>query len=178
MAIFGELGSLGHLFKKTQALEVLHAYLKEVMQKGSGANQRVLNLDPNTEFQTPLGHGIFSIEQSYCLEHAKESEKGFFESHQQYVDFQLIIKGVEGAKVVGINQATIKTPYDEKRDLIVYEPVSEASFLRLDAGMMAIFFESDAHALRFYGESFEKYRAEPIFKAVVKVPKGLIKLKL
>ncbi|MCQ2940535.1 YhcH/YjgK/YiaL family protein [Helicobacter pylori] len=178
MAIFGELSSLGHLFKKTQELEILHAYLKDVMQKGSGANQRILSLDPNTEFQVPLGHGIFSIEQSYCLEHARESEKGFFESHQQYVDFQLIIKGVEGAKVADINQATIKTPYDEKRDLIVYEPVSEASFLRLDAGMLAIFFESDAHALRFYGESFEKYREEPIFKAVVKAPKGLIKLKL
>ncbi|GAA7394141.1 YhcH/YjgK/YiaL family protein [Helicobacter pylori] len=178
MAIFGELSSLGHLFKKTQALEILHAYLKDVMQKGSGANQRVLNLEPNTEFQTPLGHGIFSIEQSYCLEHARESEKGFFESHKQYVDFQLIIKGVEGAKVVDINQATIKTPYDEKKDLIVYEPAAEASFLRLNAGMLAIFFESDAHALRFYEESFEKYREGPIFKAVVKVPKGLIKLKL
>ncbi|GAA9228536.1 YhcH/YjgK/YiaL family protein [Helicobacter pylori] len=169
---------MGICLKKTQELEILHAYLKDVMQKGSGANQRVLNLASNTEFQTPLGHGIFSIEQSYCLEHARESEKGFFESHKQYVDFQLIIKGVEGAKVVGINQAVVKTPYDEKRDLIVYEPVSEASFLRLDAGMMAIFFENDAHALRFYGESFEKYKAEPIFKAVVKVPKGLIKLKL
>ncbi|MFP6030699.1 YhcH/YjgK/YiaL family protein [Helicobacter pylori] len=178
MAIFGELGSLGHLFKKTQELEILHAYLKDVMQKGSKANQRVLNLDPNTEFQVPLGHGIFSIEQSYCLEHAKESEKGFFESHQQYVDFQLIVKGVEGAKVVDTKKAVIKTPYNEKRDLIVYEPVKEASFLRLDAGMLAIFFESDVHALRFYGESFEKYREEPIFKAVVKAPKGLIKLKL
>ncbi|WQW44262.1 YhcH/YjgK/YiaL family protein [Helicobacter pylori] len=178
MAVFGELGSLGHLFKKTQELEILHEYLKDVMQQGSEANQRVLNLDPNTEFQAPLGHGIFSIEQSYCLEHARESEKGFFESHRQYVDFQLIIKGVEGAKVADINRAVIKTPYDEKKDLIVYEPVQEASFLRLDAGMLAIFFESDAHALRFYGESFEKYREEPIFKAVVKVPKGLIKLKL
>ncbi len=178
MAIFGELGSLGHLFKKTQELEILHEYLKDVMQKSSKANQRVLNLNPNTEFQVPLGHGIFSIEQSYCLEHARESEKGFFESHRQYVDFQLIIKGVEGAKVADINRAVIKTPYDEKRDLIVYEPVSEASFLRLNAGMLAIFFESDVHALRFYGESFEKYREEPIFKAVVKMPKGLIKLKL
>ncbi|MFS7887757.1 YhcH/YjgK/YiaL family protein [Helicobacter pylori] len=178
MAVFGELGSIGHLFKKTQELEILHGYLQDVMQKGSKANQRVLNLNPNTEFQTPLGHGIFSIEQSYCLEHAKESEKGFFESHQQYVDFQLIVKGVEGAKVADINRAVIKTSYDEKRDLIVYEPVSEASFLRLNAGMLAIFFESDAYALRFYGESFEKYREEPIFKAVVKAPKGLIKLKL
>ncbi|MGL2440853.1 YhcH/YjgK/YiaL family protein [Helicobacter pylori] len=178
MAIFGELSSLGHLFKKTQELEILHAYLKEIMQKGSGANQRVLDLNPNTEFQAPLGHGIFSIEQSYCLEHVKESERGFFESHKQYVDFQLIVKGVEGAKVADINRAVIKTPYDEKRDLIVYESVQEASFLRLDAGMLAIFFESDAHALRFYGESFEKYREEPIFKAVVKAPKGLIKLKL
>ncbi|RKU94148.1 YhcH/YjgK/YiaL family protein [Helicobacter pylori] len=178
MAIFGELSSLGHLFKKTQELEILHAYLKEIMQQGSGVNQRVLNLDPNTEFQVPLGHGIFSIEQSYCLEYARESEKGFFESHRQYVDFQLIIKGVEGAKVTDINRAVIKTPYDEKRDLIVYEPVSEASFLRLNAGMLAIFFENDVHALRFYGESFEKYREEPIFKAVVKAPKGLIKLKL
>lgn len=178
MAIFGELSSLGHLFKKTQELEILHAYLKDVMQKGSGANQRVLNLAFNTEFQAPLGHGIFSIEQSYCLEHARESEKGFFESHKQYVDFQLIVKGVEGAKVVDTKKAVIKTPYNEKRDLIVYEPVQEASFLRLDAGMLAIFFENDVHALRFYGESFEKYKAEPIFKAVVKAPKGLIKLKL
>ncbi len=55
MAIFGELGSLGHLFKKTQALEILHEYLKDVMQKGSKANQRVLNLATNTEFQVPLG---------------------------------------------------------------------------------------------------------------------------
>lgn len=78
MAVFGELGSLGHLFKKTQELEILHGYLQDVMQKGSEANQRVLNLAINTEFQAPLGHGIFSIEQSYCLEHAKESEKGFF----------------------------------------------------------------------------------------------------
>lgn len=108
----------------------------------------------------------------------KRARKAFFESHRQYVDFQLIIKGVEGAKVVDINRAVIKTPYDEKRDLIVYEPVQEASFLRLDAGMLAIFLENDAHALRFYGESFEKYREEPIFKAVVKMPKGLIKLKL
>ncbi|MGL2617158.1 hypothetical protein ACQJ54_00825 [Helicobacter pylori] len=30
MAIFGELSSLGHLFKKTQALEILHEYLKDV----------------------------------------------------------------------------------------------------------------------------------------------------
>ncbi|GAA8245328.1 YhcH/YjgK/YiaL family protein [Helicobacter pylori] len=178
MAIFGELSSLGHLFKKTQELEILHAYLKDVMQKGSGANQRVLNLDPNTEFQAPLGHGIFSIEQSYCLEHAKESEKGFFESHKKYVDFQLVVKGVEGAKVVDISRAMVKNPYDEKRDLIVYKLVSEASFLRLNAGMLAIFFENDVHALRFYEESFEKYREEPIFKAVVKAPKGLIKLKL
>ncbi|MGL2721901.1 YhcH/YjgK/YiaL family protein [Helicobacter pylori] len=178
MAIFGELSSLGHLFKKTQALEILHEYLKEVMQKGSGANQRVLNLATNTEFQVPLGHGIFSIEQSYCLEHAKESKKGFFESHKKYVDFQLVVKGVEGAKVVDISRAMVKTPYDEKKDLIVYEPAAEVSFLRLHAGMLAIFFESDAHALRFYEESFEKYRAEPIFKAVVKAPKGLIKLKL
>lgn len=177
MAIFGELSLLGHLFKKTQALEILHEYLKDVMQKGSKANQRVLNLATNTEFQVSLGHGMFSIEQSYCLEHAKESEKGFFESHKKYVDFQLVVKGVEGAKVVGINQAVIKT-LTMKKDLIVYEPVSEASFLHLDAGMLAIFFESDVHALRFYGESFEKYRAEPIFKAVVKAPKGLIKLKL
>ncbi|WP_120938459.1 YhcH/YjgK/YiaL family protein [Helicobacter pylori] len=178
MAIFGELSSLGHLFKKTQALEILHEYLKDVMQKGSKANQRVLNLASNTEFQVPLGHGIFSIEQSYCLEHAKESEKGFFESHKKYVDFQLVIKGVEGAKVMDVSRAMVKNPYDEKKDLIVYEPAAEASFLRLNAGMLAIFFESDAHALRFYGESFEKYREEPIFKAVVKAPKGLIKLKL
>ncbi|NGP56448.1 flagellar motor switch protein, partial [Helicobacter pylori] len=51
MAIFGELSSLGHLFKKTQELEILHEYLKDVMQKGSKANQRVLNLASNTEFQ-------------------------------------------------------------------------------------------------------------------------------
>lgn len=50
MAIFGELSSLGHLFKKTQELEILHGYLQDVMQKGSEANQRVLNLAINTEF--------------------------------------------------------------------------------------------------------------------------------
>ncbi|CAJ99894.1 YhcH/YjgK/YiaL family protein [Helicobacter acinonychis] len=178
MAIFGELSSLGHSFKKTQESEILRAYLHDVMQKDSKAYQRVLNLAPNTEFQVPLEHGMFSIEQSYCLEHVRESEKGFFESHRQYVDFQLVVKGIEGAKVVDIKKATMKTPYDGKKDLIVYEPVKEASFLHLNASMLAVFFESDVHALRFYGESFEKYRTEPIFKAVVKVPKELISFAL
>lgn len=101
-----------------------------------------------------------------------------FESHRQYVDFQLIVKGVEGAKVADINRAVIKTPYDEKRDLIVYEPGSRSFFFAFRCGHAGYFLENDAHALRFYGESFEKYREEPIFKAVVKMPKGLIKLKL
>lgn len=90
----------------------------------------------------------------------------------------MIIKGVEGVKVVDINRVVIKIFYDEKRDLIVYELVSEVFFLCLNVGMLVIFLESDAYVLRFYGEFFEKYREELIFKVVVKVFKGLIKLKL
>ncbi|AFI06224.1 YhcH/YjgK/YiaL family protein [Helicobacter cetorum] len=178
MAIVGALGSLGHLFKKTQELEILHGYLKNALQKDSEICQRILSLAQNKEHRVHLGHGMFSIEQSYCLEHARESEKGFFESHEQYVDFQLIIQGTEGAKVLDRSQATLKTPYDEKKDLIVYEPACETSFLCLTKGMLAIFFENDVHALRFYDKSFERRMTEAIFKVVVKVPKGLIKFKL
>lgn len=62
--------------------------------------------------------------------------------------------------------------------MIVYELVSEVFFLCLYVGMLVIFFENDAYVLRFYGEFFEKYREELIFKVVVKAFKGLIKLKL
>ncbi|WP_104712678.1 YhcH/YjgK/YiaL family protein [Helicobacter cetorum] len=178
MAIFGKLSSLGHLFKKTQELEILHGYLKDAMQKDNEIHQRVLKLPQNEEYQVSLGHGMIAIEQSYCLEHAKESNEGFFESHQKYVDFQLIIKGIEGAKVLDTSLMQIKTPYNESKDLVVYEPKNSLSFLCLEEGMLAIFFDSDAHALRFYDESFKRYAMEAIFKVVVKVPKELIKLKL
>ncbi|WP_104748057.1 YhcH/YjgK/YiaL family protein [Helicobacter cetorum] len=178
MAIFGELCSLGHLFKKTQELEVLHGYLKDALNAEHAIYQRILKLPLDTEHKFDLGFGMFAIEQSYYLEHARESAKGFFESHQKYVDFQLIVKGVEGAKVLDVNKAIIKTSYDGKKDLIVYESVCETSFLCLKEGVLAIFFENDAHALKFYEESFKRYTTETIFKVVVKVPKELIKLKL
>ncbi|PAF46400.1 hypothetical protein BKH41_09220 [Helicobacter sp. 12S02232-10] len=171
MAIIGKFYSLMHLFQKTEELQALRDYLSNATNTDHAIYQRILNTPLNTENKFELSAGMYCIEQSYGL---KNPENAFYETHQNYIDFQLVVRGMEFFEIGDSGDFKVKFPYDSKKDLIVYEKSLKTSKIRLDEGTLAIFFESDVHA----GGLYDQNPDEIIFKSVVKVPKKLIKLKL
>ena len=75
----------------------------------------------------------------------KLPEQAVWESHRKYIDVQFVAGGHEQfGHVLLANAPKIKTPYNEERDVIFYEPGAET----FDApmGMFMIFYPDDIHA--------------------------------
>lgn len=111
---------------------------------------------------------IFAIEQSYGL---KALSQGFYETHRIYVDVQVVLHGQELFHLASARDCEILTPYDEKRDLIIYRAPEKHSVLHLYGGMAAVFFPYDVHA---GGLGQELLGTEPVYKSVLKVPLHLL----
>ena len=169
MAVFGKLKSLENLFKKTQAIQNLYSYLFEAQNHNSSIFKRILQTQG--ENKIPLGDGMFAIEQSYCL---KDRDFAIFETHTQYVDFQLVIQHQE-LFLIGDKTDFKESAHYHDRDVINYhQDFEKTSKLLLQAGMLAIFFDYDVHAGGIITNNYQ----DRVFKTVVKVPKELLKLKL
>lgn len=166
MAIIGKLPSLESFFTQHPFLNTLHTYLLDALKPQSPIHQRIIKLDSPIEVVYPQDLGIRAIEQSYTL---KSPQKAFFETHRKYVDFQLIVQGYEYMQIGDKSDFKIFAPYDESRDLIIYEniipsdnenrftnstkhPSSESlgmplrTQILMSAGDLAIFFPDDVHA--------------------------------
>ncbi|TLD82125.1 DUF386 family protein [Helicobacter sp. MIT 05-5293] len=191
MAIIGKLSSLESFFAQHSFLNTLHTYLLDALKPQSPIHQRIIKLDSPIEVVYPQDLGIRAIEQSYTL---KAPQKAFFETHRRYVDFQLIVQGYEYMLLGDRSDFTIHTPYDENRDLVIYEnaipsdsqnrfanntkhPISESlgtplrTQILMNAGDLAIFFPDDVHA---GGLELTPNRPTPsahlVKKSVAKVP--------
>jgi biofilm protein TabA len=106
---------------------------------------------------------------AYVMEHQYETHlraDGFFESHKKFIDLQTILEGEELMEVADVSRMTVRQPYNEKRDLIIYEDSTDATLLRVYPGQVAVFFPSDVHMPTM------RIRAAgvPVRKCVVKVP--------
>ncbi len=82
---------------------------------------------------------IFAIVQEYNTKDKKEAK---LEAHRKYIDIQYIHSGVELIGVAALNNQ-IPITDDTEKDLAFYE--GDASFIKLEAGMFAIFFPDDLH---------------------------------
>lgn len=171
MAIVAKLHSLQEIFKKTQELESLSIYLNNALKPNHLIRNRILDMKVGAENKFYLEAGMFCIEQAYKL---KSLENAFYETHIDYIDFQLCIQGIEFFEIGDKNDFSIKSPYIQERDLIVYDKSLKTSKIRLEEGMLAIFFDYDVHS---GGLAYEGMNGE-VFKTVVKVPKKLIKFRL
>lgn len=171
MAIVGKLHSLKEIFEKTQELESLYFYLDNALKPEHPIKNRILGIEVGAENRFELEAGIFCIEQAYKL---KNTENAFYETHINYVDFQLCVRGTEFFEIGDKSDFLIKSPYIQEQDLIVYNKSSKISKIRLEEGMLAIFFDYDVHS---GGLAYESISGN-VFKTVVKVPKKLIKFKL
>jgi biofilm protein TabA len=163
MALFGSQRTLREQAPHTSGFATAFAYVEELLREGSSVQARVRGLAAGEAKKTELGGGVFVVEQVY---ETKARADGFFESHRKYIDVQVLLSGDEIMEVVDASLIKVKTPYQEERDLIVYEDHPSASLLRMSPGLAAIFFPVDVHMPSL------RATAAPMLvrKAVVKVP--------
>jgi biofilm protein TabA len=163
MGLFGSLATLRAQAPRSDGFTTAFAYVDELLRDGSAVQARVRGLANGESQKVELGGGAFVVEQVYDT---KARADGFFESHRNYIDVQVVLEGEEAMEVCDAARMTVRQPYNAERDLIVYEDSADASLLRVFPGHAAIFFPADVHMPSL------RVRAEPVLvrKAVVKVP--------
>jgi biofilm protein TabA len=163
MAIIGNLNKLKkQLLNKN--LDAVFDYFIEALDKQSGIHKRILNLPVGSFDKVNITNEIFALEQVF---YTQDRVDCFIESHRKYIDFQLILQGVEQMEYIDIGKLKIDRKYDEKKDLITYKFVSNTSRFLMEEGDLAIFFTDDGHM------GLPQYKnPELVYKTVVKVPKG------
>ena len=163
MAIYGSIETVRAQAPRADGFATTFAYLEELFTPGSAANTRVKAIAPGDTIRTDLTGGAFVIEQAY---ETRLRADGFFESHRKFIDVQVIFDGEELMEVADIARMTVKQPYNEKRDLIIYDDSTEVASLRVHKGQAAIFFPSDVHmpTLRVRATGVN------VRKCVIKVP--------
>ncbi len=88
------------------------------------------------------GKKLVSMVQRYKT---KLPEQAVWESHRKYIDVQFVAGGHEQFGHVPLaNAPKVKTPYNEERDVIFYEPGTE--IIDAPMGIFMIFYPDDIHA--------------------------------
>lgn len=88
------------------------------------------------------GKRMVSIVNRY---QTKTIDNAIWESHRKYIDVQFVAGGHERFGLVPLDQAPpVRTPYDEKKDVVFYEPGIDT--FDAPAGTFMIFYPDDIHA--------------------------------
>lgn len=110
--------------------------------------------------------GRYDTEKFYVLIQNMESLPmggGLFESHERYMDVQIILEKEEYVGWQDISKLIKKVPYSEEKDVSFYE--GDGIDFRVSAGMFYLMLPHDAHKpCRGIGEKYT-YR-----KIVLKIP--------
>ena len=88
------------------------------------------------------GEKIFVLVQEYVTQ--KEEEKKW-ESHEKYIDIQLIVEGQEIMGYAPIGYLEVEEDLRVEKDLIFYEETSKGSNIKFSNDDFAIFFPEDGH---------------------------------
>lgn len=107
------------------------------------------------------GKELYASVQEY---NSKLPQDGKFEGHQNYIDIQYVVWGVEVIEVADISKAVSKAPYNPEKDVEFYEDINLAHKCIIEAGEYGIFFDHDIHKP---GLAFNE--SAPVKKIVVKV---------
>ncbi len=162
MAIFGSFATVRMQVAADARFAVAMAYVAEALQPGSSAASRIAGIAQGVTEKIELAAGSFALEQVYV---PRLRPEGFFESHRNYIDVQVIVEGEELMEIQEIARLKVSEPYLPERDLVKYADPADTSVLRMRAGDVAIFFPEDGHmpSLRWRGPGLVR-------KTVVKVP--------
>jgi YhcH/YjgK/YiaL family protein len=86
------------------------------------------------------GENIFALINEYKT---KLESEGKLEAHKKYIDVQYVISGEELMGFVPLANQQILETYKEENDIVFLK--GEKSFVKVSAGMFAIFFPEDVH---------------------------------
>lgn len=161
MAIIGNLYKIEKQLTDIN-LNVVFDYFKQALNKNSSIHKRIFGLPLDSFEKVTLENGILAFEQVAVTKDRKEC---FIESHKKYIDFQLILDGVEAMEYIDIDKLKIDTSYDTSKDLVTYHMVENTSKFVMEKGDLAIYFPDDGHV------GLSKYKDKCIIhKVVVKLP--------
>ena len=122
----------------------------------------------NTQDSEKIPPGRYELKGSmyYMIQNfeTKPESEGFFESHCKYIDLQYVIRGRERIDYNHVSALTLRDPYDEGKDMVVYDGAGYRYIL--NPGFFVVYFPEDAHMPNLWAAK----GPEKIFKAVVKIP--------
>lgn len=88
------------------------------------------------------GEEIFALVQEYITENEEEKS---WESHEKYIDIQLIVEGQEIMGYVPVEGLKVKEDLRPENDMIFYKETLKGSNIKFTIGDYAIFFPEDGH---------------------------------
>jgi YhcH/YjgK/YiaL family protein len=109
------------------------------------------------------GDSVYLSIQEYTTK--PENEKRW-ESHQKYIDIQIMISGTEYMGYTPISSLAFKDEYNETKDIIFYQDSSDntGSAVLVPANSFAVFYPQDAHK-----PGYHLTTESAVKKAVIKV---------
>jgi len=88
------------------------------------------------------GDNLFYVVQSYA---SKPPEERKFEAHTKHADVQLMLSGREIMGYCPASTLSIKTPYDDIKDVAFYDSPKNYSRIEVCEGMFTLFYPEDGH---------------------------------
>jgi biofilm protein TabA len=91
-----------------------------------------------------VGDSVYLLIQEYLTKPVSEKR---WESHQRYIDIQILISGTEYMGYAPTASLTIKDEYNETKDVTFYQdlPPGPSSAILVPALSFAVFYPHDAH---------------------------------
>ena len=120
-------------------------------------------LTPDTPEETfeLMGRDLYVMVQSY----ETESEPSpILEAHRNYIDIQYCIAGAEYIAAAPLDESTIKTPYDDAKDVAFYHAQKMMTLSAMTPGRFVLLFPTDEHFAKWAAEAPSRVK-----KAVVKL---------
>ena len=130
--IYNEIEVLNELAKKPDSLfQYALDFLEKVKKEGIADGRYEI-----------LGKKVYANVESY---ETRTFANTRYEAHQNYVDIQYMISGVEEIGVVNVDELVVEEAYDAARDIAFYKESSVGTRYKITDGEFLVFFPEDAH---------------------------------
>ena len=88
--------------------------------------------------------GIYANIESY---NTKLINDAVFEAHENYIDIQILLDGIENIYYCPKGDLEVKIPYNKEKDIVFYaENINNHEFVKLNGSNFVILYPHEAHA--------------------------------